>query len=200
MKVKIILIALLCVVSLSEITAQTSKGSFLIGGSLSVHRYHNEYSGQIPGFHTQAQLVMTPTVGYFIIDNLMVGIQPTYYYSWMLNTDRKVTQFSAGPVMRYYFPIGKISIFPEVTALYNEEIAKGTYLGLDIGSSVYIREKFNYLSYKAGIGAAWFIVPNIGIEGILGYRGRQYYSGSQEKSKFLSLNFGIQFYLPRKSS
>ena len=56
----------------------------------------------------------------------------------------------------------------------------------------------NGLGFGVGPGLAYFVTPNIGLEGLLKY-GTIVGFGSAASSSNLTFNFGFQIYLPRKT-
>ncbi|HLL44111.1 MAG TPA: hypothetical protein VK369_13275, partial [Segetibacter sp.] len=57
----------------------------------------------------------------------------------------------------------------------------------------------NGLGLGIGPGLAYFITPNIGLEGLLKYRGIVGF-GNKATSSDLNLSFGFQIYLPGRST
>lgn len=93
------LLLILAAISLSEmLMAQTSAGSMMVGGT--VYYYHASRQGQT----FQTDLNLSPGFGYFVADNLAVGINlgisKNRYdngQSWTIQSS-----FGAGPFARYY--------------------------------------------------------------------------------------------------
>ena len=140
---------------------------------------------------------ISPTVGYFIINNLMTGVTTSFSYGW--NTTNSVprnTMISIGPLLRYYFPFRKFAVFPEVAAVgtwqYNRSNAQDPN-----GLPLIYTDKYKRSNYRAGAGVAWFVAPNIGIEGVAAYRQVNSTSLSTVWQSQLYVTLAIQFYLSR---
>src|SRR3954462_4606306 len=101
-------ISMLLLISFASIAlAQTEKGNFLVGGTLTANR-----SSQSVSFTdiTAASFGLSPSISYFVVDRLAAGIIANYSYS----TSKSVTSGSTsnsqllsdgfGPTVRYYFP------------------------------------------------------------------------------------------------
>ena len=199
MKYSIILIFVIAF--FGEGHAQTEKGSFMIGGSLRVQR--SEYDIAPPfgggGKLIQGSFNVSPTAGYFFVNNLMTGLQASYTRGWTLNEpDTKLNSASIGPVIRYYFPVGKFAFFPEVGAFFQHIANTGRTFDTNTGIPVLQTRKENGSSIRAGVGATWFVSTNIGIEAILAYQNVNTENTINSDSKLLYFNIGLQFYLPGK--
>lgn len=86
----------------SVLSAQTKKGSFALGGGLSYNFNANGNTGEI---YKYSQVEFTPHGGYFISDNLEIGLQLglSTGRSGIEGTDpTKSSSISGGPYARYY--------------------------------------------------------------------------------------------------
>jgi hypothetical protein len=184
-----------------ESGAQTTAGSFLIGGSAGVQRNKQHLENLPPGTVVNTSPIttstITPSVGYFVINNFMVGLQGNYS-NWRQSQGgikSRTNSFSIGPVLRYYIPFGgKFALFPEASAAYSWSLSrsKGDASGVFLD---YKNKSINYI-YKAGAGVTWFVKPNIGIEAVLGYRQNNKKS-TPSYTTTLYTSLAIQFYLSR---
>lgn len=154
-----------------DASAQTGKGSFMIGGSLKASRNSSEYNSYDPdlGVVTVQKTVSTqfnvsPTVGYFFVKNLMTGVQFDYSTSKTKGLNSKSSYVALGPVVRYYIPFGKFAFFPEVAAQYQRQSSTGLNIDPNTGASTKVTQHQGIARYKVGAGIAWFVSPNIGIE------------------------------------
>ncbi|MEJ0032133.1 MAG: hypothetical protein WDO15_17930 [Bacteroidota bacterium] len=184
--------------AIAEVDAQTGAGSFMIGGSAGISRNSHHGSPDVATV-SPVNLSVSPTVGYFPINNLMTGITAGYTYNRMDQNGEKARTngYSVGPILRYYVPFKtRFAAFAETAATYGKSIStsKGVSQGIDFN------EKSRYVNYiyRAGAGVTWFVSPNIGIEGIVGYRQNNEKSFSEWIS-YVYANIAIQFYLPRKN-
>ncbi len=105
--------------------AQTNKGDLLIGAGsefgASFSNYTYQYSN-IQSNQTEKYSLVTidPTVGYFILNNLNLGISVLYSGSYLnypsFRETASTTQFGLGPIIRYY--IGHNNIKPYLNISY----------------------------------------------------------------------------------
>ncbi|GAB4034667.1 outer membrane beta-barrel protein [Spirosoma gilvum] len=153
---------LLAICSLAE--AQTSKGSWLIGTQAGNFKYQNEgqysqkvFSGSI-----------TPTAGYFPIDNLVVGtgVPVSYYTTYLKSPDFKMYQLSYGlsPFINYYF--GKAPLKPYLGVAYS-------YNHTDSYSRLFLNGESKATGYSTvlapTLGLAYFVTRHIGLNAGLSY-------------------------------
>ena len=145
------LLSVLFAVSLSllisnQVSAQTEKGDWLVGGLLELNTARNNTT-----------IEFSPNAGYFFMKNLAIGAKLLVAYEELGNLD--ITSVGAGPFVRYYFSEGKIKPFFSGDIDYqNRKLKTGQ------GSST--ENAFNYF---LGGGAAFFINNNVAVEGLLGY-------------------------------
>lgn len=177
---------------------QTKKGSFMVGGSMSIQR------AQAPAISDgqyitvpSTSVTISPTVGYFILDNWVAGLSTSFSGSGSKTDDwsQRARAFSIGPITRYYFPFGKFAVFPEVSAKWR--IEKYWYK-----SDIYPENesKTKTGTYNAGVGVAWFIANNVALEGILSYNQDNRHNTDFNTWKLVSFNVGLQFYIPAKTN
>ena len=193
-------ILMICFAALAFATAnaQTQNGSFLIGGTASVENAKGNLESLSvlttePG--TTTAISLAPQVGYFVIDNLAIGLRPSITYAWR-GKDNRNTATGLGPFVRYYFPFGRFAVFPEFKASLNNSKQSYLIIDPDNGSSANATFKSKSTQYSGGVGFVWFAAKNVGIESILSY---SHYKRSSSAGNLLSLRFGIQFYLSRNA-
>ncbi len=172
------------------LSAQTGKGKFLIGESITIN-----FGGITPpstmnlGWGTyktksdtddeyysskRFSLNLSPKFGYFVANNLAVGIDFGILNSKYKSDDGdyilKYNQFTAGPFLRYYIPTQKLLPYAEVnygigsskhktdnnneeneTKYHNQQYGFGIGLGVPLGEKVTFDTLFGYQSfmYKA---------------------------------------------------
>lgn len=124
---------------------------------------------------------LAPIAGYFLSDNLMVGLSGEYsrsvyeqnqqpgYSSMLFTSNSNTTSYSAGPVARCYLPVGgKVAFFAEALAGYTVKKTKSEYMTMEHynGHSYQSTEKTKeqYLYGSLGPGMVFFPVPKVGIE------------------------------------
>lgn len=183
-----------------NVWAQTSKGSWMIGGGAKIQRQSNQSlfidnNGVLTYSTVHYGIIeLSPTVGYFVKDRLMLGLHVQESRSWALTGPKnRWHDFSFGPLARYYFPVAKkISVFPELAYLFS--VRKTTY---DINGDKQTQQVKSSV-IRGGIGVAWFVAPNIGIEGILAYQNTDARNNKIGDKQDIYYSIGIQFYLPAK--
>ena len=82
-------------------SGQTQTGSYIVGGNVELNTARND-----------TKLALTPSVGYFIMDNFAVGANLSVDYRKIEGT--KITTWGLGPFTRYYF--GNLNFRPFVHA------------------------------------------------------------------------------------
>jgi len=116
---------------------------------------------------------MLPTGGYFIMDNLAVGIEAMFARSSRQHVDSEgkwtETTFAIGPVVRYYYPLEKIYPFAEIESMFGASVDKwpnsgGGYemnryslftAGLSLGAGVPLGDKVTFDMTAGYIRIAW---------------------------------------------
>lgn len=141
MKKTTLIICILLCVSFSMLQSQTTKGKYLVGissgfdlsgkslglGSITFTSTTNT-SGTIPINELtplgSTSINFQPKMGYFVIDNLAVGLDLAVSYSssknivnnYKYNSEKKY--YCVGPFVRYYIPVKKFLPFVEVGGGY----------------------------------------------------------------------------------
>lgn len=186
---KIIFIAL-AIFTLTATTtkAQTDQGNFLLGASSNYSFSSGEFGGGSgiltlgytsvnyksdrdgytePDPDKELNLNLIPKVGYFVLDNLAVGVDFVTGYSkyddgsWDYETSTTLLGF--GPFARYYVPSGYVMPFVEIGGAY--ALAKSKFKdpnGTD-------DSKNSLMMFGGGAGAAISVGDNAMIDMLLGY-------------------------------
>jgi len=171
---KLTLITLfLFVISIGLLKAQTAKGNVLLGASSSLNLTSDDPDADTDimgiGFTTVKQksdaqgfnepdpdkitsFNLSPKVGYFVIDNLALGLDFSYALSKYRNgqNDNKNTAslFSVGPFIRYYYPTSRVLPFAELNGAFGT--LKKTFES-DAFDNV---TKYNVTTLGVGVGIA----------------------------------------------
>lgn len=179
MKVRSISRVALCLCLLGPaVHAQTTKGTFLLGGSLSFQSGKSKYNYSSSTFNSESKSTsfsIRPSISYFVIDQLAVGLVMPYSYTKIKSdgVQSTGTTYTIGPVVRYYFPLGdQWAVFPEVAYSYgwlwtktpNFVPATGDYETLKLNGHTSI--------FQGGVGLVYFLNPSIGVEGKIYYQNR----------------------------
>jgi hypothetical protein len=170
---KKVLLLVLVIASTFAASAQTEKGTWLLGGNANFH------SSKSSGSSSTTFVSITPNIGYFICDDLAVGGMADFYSESDYQTD-----FNIGPFVRYYFlPIGT-----------NAKLFGQGSIGF--GSNKYSGESsLGYTKWALAAGPAFFLSPTVALETTL------YYSSSKDKGfsayNSFGVNVGFQIHLKR---
>ncbi len=148
----------ICFFGVMPALAQTDKGKFAVGGNVDI-------SDEIQGKYTNFNLSLAPSIGLFLVKNLIVGgtysftVGSSNNYNSSNNTTSQLTTFTSeiGPLLKYY--IGKKALKGVVSA--HADYLVFTAIG---GGSL-----SNYNGFAAGgqLGMAYFFNPYISLE--MGY-------------------------------
>jgi opacity protein-like surface antigen len=191
MKRKLILIAVLGILPVLFLSAQTEKGKVLLGISsrysllplgeglsypdmmtlgFSTIKYKSDAAGEEESESTKFTCFnFTPKAGYFVIDNLALGLDVNIGLSSMKESydthDYKSSgsMLSAGPFVRYYFPVEKILPYIEAGASLGS--AKSTYES-DNDNDEY---KSSVNSFMGGAGIAILLGDKVTLDFMAGY-------------------------------
>lgn len=170
---KIALLLTMSVFSLASV-AQTSKGTLLLGGGAG-------FTSESEGESSSSTLELSPSLGYFLADNLAVGAQISFT---SFGGDSKGSQYSIGPAIRYYaFELGSSAkIFGEANFGF------GSYdsgeEGVDALSST---------SWGIKAGPAFFLNESIALETTVGY-GSSKVKDAEDASSSFGVNIGFQIH------
>ncbi len=147
--------------------AQTEKGNWIVSGATSLGFNNNKITNKSGDVSVDGQKTTTfnikPAIGYFVIDNLAVGLDLGYEvkkYDEFINIDEKIkvttNTFSVLPSATYYFKTDS-KAFPYVGA--------GAGYALNSSKTANIAPyKTNFFQWKAKAGLAYFITPSIAID------------------------------------
>ncbi|MDO9261044.1 MAG: hypothetical protein Q7U08_03800 [Flavobacteriaceae bacterium] len=160
--------------------AQITKGHWMLGGDISFAYGKAKPSSIVKG--ESFNLDISPNVGYFVIDKLVLGAKLDYYRSRYKTNDltSSFDNFWVSPFARYYF------------------------LDVDKNINIFIESsyKFNLINenkataFSAKTGAAIFLTPSVALEVSLQYlntNSNDVYVGTNT----ILLGFGFQIHLER---
>lgn len=165
---------LLCAVALcGVVNAQMSKGNWVVSGSTTVSFSNASSKFKYDGNSTDGPKISTfmvaPSVGYFVTDNIAVGMDLTFISVSDKDVDGDKTTSNTTSIMpmgTYYFK-GDTNLVP--------------YAGVGVGyasfSNKFTSSNFDYkttsdgLSWKAKGGIVYLLTPSIGLDFGLSYQG-----------------------------
>ena len=153
----------LFVLSIGLLNAQTSQGNYLL--DLSSNAFAIQFmtsKTKSDSYESDADKYLTlnlsPKAGYFVIDNLAVGLGVVFtFMAYDLGNENNTrTSISAGPFVRYYVPTSTVLPFAE--------------LGCSFGT-----QTFNtIIQYGGGIGLAVPLTNKVMVDAMLGYQSSTY--------------------------
>lgn len=183
---KKVLFAAFLLVSSNAIFAQVNQGQWMVGGSAG---FNFGKQGDVK----TTDISIAPDAGYFVINQLAVGLRPEFGYNKSkvkvngTTNETSYTAYSLAPFVRYYFmPSGeKVNIFGDASYGFGSAKAKG-------GKSV----SGNYYQIKAG--PAVFLTPNTALEFAVYYRslgGDANENAAGDRDNNFGLSVGFQIHL-----
>jgi len=183
MKKNLLFLIVMCLFTFPVLNAQLNKGSIMTGVTstfgtnlmweglststnifgigVTTYKYDGEADYRAISFNLQ------PRIGYFIIDNLAVGLDlafSSFNEKDLSDEDTwKVNMIAAGPFARYYYPLEKIYPFVEVNVAFGSVTDKEDYgEGTDT-------EKYGLTIFGGGVGAAIPLGSRVTFDAMLGY-------------------------------
>ena len=202
MKKLLVLAAFVGVASFAN--AQTTAGSIMVGGSLGFGSGKSEAttsSVTVDGPKITA-FNISPNVGYFIMDNVAVGLR--LGYGSQKNTQKDVpaagdetvtkqSDFTISPFARYYVSMAdKAGLFLDASV----DIGSGkTTTDVTTGGTTVSNETTDK-SFGINVrpGVYWFVTDHIGLEGTfgsLGYNSNKNDNGANPATETKSSSFGL---------
>ncbi|MDJ1501131.1 hypothetical protein [Xanthocytophaga agilis] len=186
---------IISLLSLTDSLAQTQKGRFMLGTSMGKFNFGKNYT----------ELSLDVKAGYFVIDNLVIGLTPSYAYTsadYPNGNNQKNNALGIGPFVRYYFGEGKLKPLLNTSFVYYNSTSKIIatmipYPGAPEGEYEFqLKNKYKLL--QVGGGVAYFLNDYVSLEGLINY-GRyldwDYDSVSYEKAGEVSINLGVQIFI-----
>jgi hypothetical protein len=178
-KFLLIVIAITCMSQISN--AQIQRGNVMVGGDIS-HLDLSLNSGNNFSF------TIDPKAAWFIADNIAVGA----YLNFDLTTAKGAGSnigYGIGPLARYYISDPRTEVIRHARFFLEGNV------GIQ-GTNPHVGESTNGLGLGFGPGLAYFVTPNIGLEGLIKYQGIVGF-GSSATSSDLLFSLGFQIYLPK---
>lgn len=182
-------------------TLPTAKGNWIIGGSTNLGFNSNKATQKSGDYSVDGQKTttfnVTPTVGYFVIDNLAVGLNLGYEVqkqdaSYDFNQTAKLTNtvFSVIPSVTYFIEADS-KAFPYISA-------GAGYAAIKTKVASTETQNDNYFVWGGKAGLAYFITPSIAIDLGLNYQQlstkyEETFSTAENKIIFKTLGASIGF-------
>jgi len=184
-KITIIIASIIFSACYTTLTAQANKGKFMLGELSYIEFAGNGVLGSTNLGYTTFQIKsdgdsnddskdkmfsvnIVPRVGYFVIDNLVVGLDVFLaidsHKAMDFDYKSSSTFFAVGPFVRYYVPTKKVLPFAEVNYSMGSRKSKSEYDGNESYSSN------NAIKlYGAGLGLAVPIGDKVTFDALAGY-------------------------------
>lgn len=198
------LLVLGAVALFGAMNAQTEKGSWVVGGSTTLGfnsantKYKND--GNSVDGPKVSTFNVTPSVGYFVIDKLAIGLDLGYtslttkveneFMGTNYSSKSTISTFSILPTATYYFKSdSKVLPYLGVGAGYSTSKEKFTQNGS--GSNNY-EDTLNGFAWKGKGGIVFLVTPSIGLDLGVSYMGtNQKYDGDNSDVKVKTNTFGV---------
>jgi len=184
----------LIAISIGLLNAQTNQGKFIVGVS-SLHSFASSGSelmslgytsikskSDADGFQESEpeksfSINANPKAGYFVIDNLAIGLDLNIGFSiYNLGDDKSShTTFAVGPFVRYYIPTSKVLPFFELGASYGM-----------------MSNKTRLMSLGGGIGLAVPVGERITIDIAAGYKSLTYKYNEEDNERDVFGTLGLK--------
>ncbi|MEO6683370.1 MAG: hypothetical protein ABIN48_11175 [Ginsengibacter sp.] len=163
--------------------SQITKGNWMVGGNGVL-----EKSKTINLFEVKStNIKLSPNIGYFFMDKFAGGIKTGLYFSEIKFNGgvSKSTQFSLGPILRYYFlnADNMVNFFAESTYQYS-------HLYGNSGSSN------NSNTWAFSLGPVIYFNSSVGLEFTINYESFRYKNDNKSSNSFF-LGIGFQIHLER---
>jgi hypothetical protein len=161
---------LISFLALSQLSAQAvNQGAWMVGGSAGFTSSKVKDADE-----SSTRIWVNPNLGYFIADDLAIGLGLNINSLSPAGTDESFTDFGLGPFVRFYFAD---AIFAQA----------GVNLGLGDAE---------FTEFQVGVGYSWFIDNSVAVEPMLFYNSHSVDGDFGDFSTF-GLSIGIQAFANR---
>lgn len=158
------------------------KGVYTLTGEIEGRYDKGEYNGNTDETYV---INLTPSFGYFITDNILIGgsLGFNYYEDKYTNSSGRTSSYimrslNFGPWARYYFDVK--GIVP--------------YLGVSVGYSKYLGEDSYGINCKAEGGINYFLSNSVALEPYISYRINKFYKPDEDAKSFM-VGMRVNFYI-----
>ncbi len=183
MKKHLLMMSLLLSAAVYNGFGQLQKGNVLVGANLADINLNLNKGGNF-------NLGIQPKAAWFVRDNKAIGA----YFNVQLSSAKgagSTFQYGVGALGRYYFSDKDLELTRRTRFFLEANV------GIE-GFNPATGDNTNGLGIGAGPGLAYFITPNIGLEGLVKY-GTILGFGSASTTNNIGLSVGLQVYLPRRT-
>lgn len=168
----------------STANAQIQEGNWMVGSSIISSNF---------GLNTGAgyNIALQPKAAYFVKDNVAVGAYVDLGISKSTKGSPTAFDYGVGALGRYYLSPGEQGVDNLLNHgrwFFEGNVGVGGY-SVEDGPST------TGLDFGVGPGYSYFITPNIGVEGLVKYKGRAGF-GNEGLNSNITFNVGLSIYLP----
>lgn len=180
-------------------SAQTQKGNLMLGGSMGFTSSKNESS--LFSDQKDFSFNFSPNISYAVIDQLFVGLIIPVFHSRSSSNgqDYKNNQYSFGSRIRYYLPFGDFAAFAQTSYSIGKSKFKGPNFNPLTGQLDDLIINGTLKTPSIGLGLAYFINNNIGLQGQLSYNKQSIEYDSELRSdydmSYMNFKIGFQIHL-----
>lgn len=168
----------------STANAQIQEGNWLVGSSLIASNFGLNTGG---GYNFSVQ----PKAAYFIKDNVALGGYVDLGFSKSAKGSPTNFDYGVGALGRYYLSPGEQGV--DNLLNHGRWFFEGN-VGVG-GKSIEGGNSTTGLDFGVGPGYSYFITPNIGLEGLVKYKGVTGF-GNEGLTSAITFNVGFSIYLP----
>ncbi|MGY6743993.1 MAG: outer membrane beta-barrel protein [Cecembia sp.] len=192
--------------------AQTEKGRFLVGAgtnlgisessgmmNLSFSRQKTFINDNLSGQTNSNNIFIAPKAGYFIVDNLVAGLDmalgwgkgTTSLDGASQNSDLNTSLFGIGPFVRYYFSSGKVLPFAEVNTLFGSR-------NIEFTGAFASENQQTFTNIGGGVGLAFLLGNRSSIDLVLNYNSNRINFESEnytDRENTLGIKIGFTMFL-----
>ncbi|MBI9034316.1 MAG: outer membrane beta-barrel protein [Bacteroidales bacterium] len=175
--------------------AQTEQGKFVIGGTTNLSLKFENYKYNIDNSSTKYSTFQAyPEFGFFLIDNLSLGLRMGYLNSWLIDEESPFTirELGINPFARYYILETNIRPYVDLSAGYH---LLTSLIGRD-------KKQYGGIEYSGGVGVAYFISKSVSLDAQMNYKGSNLsllkgtdFDAEKIDTRKLGFRFGVYVYL-----
>lgn len=182
---KILTIAIAALIGTAfKANAQVQEGNVLVGGNIANLSLGLDDS-KVFSFD------LSPKAAWFIVDNVALGVYGDLGIQTAKNSST-TTRYGIGALGRYYAG-SDVEVLRHGRFFGEATVGFG---GINVSNGT---GNTNGVNLGIGPGFAYFVTPNIGLETLLKYNGLTGFGNATYQSN-LTLSFGLQIYLPGRST
>ncbi len=182
----------------TTVYCQLDRGNWIVGGSGSFNTYHRDFhTPTYTVIYKNTDITISPSVGYFLIDKLALGVRPSYLLqkqedrgsTGIANGGKgNISWLELGAFGRYYLlnKDNNYNIVSDISYHYGLQSNFGSNTG-------------HSNSFKALAGPVLYFNSSTGIELLVGYSSRRefYNDGNRNLNKGFLTTIGFQIHLEK---